>query len=290
MTLRRRAVSSYHSSLLLENFSVVVPMITRTVLTERTYFTTTGFRLGVFRTIGMVLDGEKWHAKPRNGHRFAKAELRQIAERHRNAAEQAERDKVARETEAAKRTGKIWSMVAPASDDHPYLRAKGVKAHGMREMLVSNLVDTLGYVPKAGGHELTGRVLAIPMRDADNALWSLQFIDGNGRKANLVGGRKQGCFAVIGMIDPQGNLLVGEGPATMASCHEATGLPAVIAFDCGNLRAVAKALQAKYPDLCMTFCADHDAWTNGNPGETKARDVVTAAGGWLAVPQFSAPR
>ncbi len=233
---------------------------------------------------------EKWHAKPRNGHQLTNAEWRQIAERHRKAAEQAERDRVAREKDAAGRAGKIWSKGAPASGDHPYLTAKGIKAYDLREVFVSDLVETLGYTPKAGGHDLTGRVLIIPMRDADNALWSLQFIDGDGRKANLPGGRKQGRFAVIGTIDPRGKLLIGEGPATVASCHEATGLPAVIAFDCGNLRRVAEALRVKYPDLSMTFCADHDAWTKGNPGETKARDVVTSVGGWLAVPQFSALR
>jgi putative DNA primase/helicase len=259
--------------------------------TDGTYlFYEDGLPAGGFQNHKDGQGWEKWHAKPRNGHQLTKAEWRQIAERHRKAAEQAERDKVAREKEAARRAGKVWGELAPASGDHPYLTAKGIKASGARQVPVSDLVETLGYTPKAGGHDLTGRVLIIPMRDVDNALWSLQFIDGEGRKANLAGGRKQGCFAVIDTIDPRGRLLVGEGHATMASCHEATGLPAVIAFDCGNLGPVAKALRAKYPDLGMTFCADHDAWTKGNPGETKARDVVASVGGWLAVPQFSALR
>ena len=60
-------------------------------------------------------------------------------------------------------------------------------------------------------------------------------------------GAISGGMFVLGEIDPDGVFLIGEGYSTMATCHEATDLPAVVAFNSSNVPKVAKVLRAMYP-------------------------------------------
>ena len=73
-----------------------------------------------------------------------------------------------------------------------------------------------------------------------------------------------------------------------ASIHECTGHAVAVAFNAGNLEAVAVALRSKYPALKIIIAADDDHQTPGNPGMTKATAAVHATGGTLAVPVFKA--
>ncbi|WP_147653994.1 toprim domain-containing protein [Vulcaniibacterium gelatinicum] len=155
-----------------------------------------------------------------------------------------------------------WCAAGPADAEHPYLRRKGVRAHGIRQ---------------------SGNVLLVPMRDADGTLWNLQSIAGDGTKRFRTGARKAGTYHAIGgpVCDV---LLIAEGYATAASLHEASGLPVAVAFDCGNLAPVARALRAKYPHARITLCADNDTGTPGNPGLTKARAAAVEVQGYVAIP------
>ena len=63
---------------------------------------------------------------------------------------------------------------------------------------------------------------------------------------------------------------IAEGFATAATIHEATGDPVAVAFNCGNLEAVARAVRGRFPTAKVILCADDDARTEGNPGLTKA--------------------
>lgn len=120
------------------------------------------------------------------------------------------------------------------------------------------------------------------MRDTGGIIHSLQFIDGEGNKRFLSGGRKKGCYFPIG--SPGEPLCIAEGYATAASIHEATGFPVAVAFDAGNLEPVARAMRAKFSKIKIILCADNDAQTPGNPGLTKAREAAAACGALLAVP------
>ena len=155
-----------------------------------------------------------------------------------------------------------WQAATPATE-HPYLSAKGVQAHGVR---------------------LEGEALLIPVQDAAGALQNLQTIDPTGNKRFLSGGMVKGCFHMIG--EPDGALIVCEGYATGASIHEATGQAVAVAFNAGNLQAVAEALHQKYPALRMILAADDDKKTEENQGLSKATAAAQAVGGWLAVPKF----
>ena len=63
-----------------------------------------------------------------------------------------------------------------------------------------------------------------------------------------------------------------------------------MAFNAGNLEAVATALRIKHPALKIIIAADDDHQTDGNPGLTKATAAAQAVSGLLAVPVFVAGR
>ncbi len=216
-------------------------------------------------------DGEPWENwRADIGRTLTEAERKAYAERSEKTRVAAEAEKVRRWKEAAKAAASIWNSAQAAPADHPYLKAKGIGAHGLRV-------------------HSDGRLI-MPLRDEAGALHNLQFIAPDGEKRPVPGGRIKGCFHVLGKIETHGENLIGEGFSTMASCCDATSKPAVIGLNCGNLPAVAAALRKTYPHAKFIFCADHDAWTKGNPGERKASETVAEFGGRLAVPQFAGLR
>ena len=158
---------------------------------------------------------------------------------------------------AAARAGRLWASASAEVGAHPYTARKGVRAHGLR---------------------LLGDVLVMPLRDAAGRLWSLQFIDAAGGKRFLRGGRTRACFHRIGRPDgTPAVLLIGEGFATCASAHEATGHPAAVAHSAGNLRAVAEALRSRYPAADLILLADDD-----DAGRTACERAARAVNGRVA--------
>jgi putative DNA primase/helicase len=133
--------------------------------------------------------------------------------------------------------------------------------------------------------------LLIPMRDSDGVLWNMQAIFPEkdqelGRdKDFLFGGRKQGLYFPIGK--PDGVICICEGFATGASIHEATGYAVAVAFDAGNLEAVATAIKAKYPAAEIIICADNDQFKDSNTGIEKARKAAASIGAAIAIPAFA---
>jgi putative DNA primase/helicase len=165
--------------------------------------------------------------------------------------------------EARREAIEIWGAARPAPDDHPYLAKKGIEVHGLRV------------------HE--GR-LVVPMLDDAGVLHSLHYIAADGSKRFLTGGRVAGCFYQIG--EPRGVICVGEGFATMATVHEATGHAAVAAINKSSLLAVAQSFRRRFPAAKIVLCADDDWMREGNPGLTDARAAAAAVGGVVAVPKF----
>ena len=66
-------------------------------------------------------------------------------------------------------------------------------------------------------------------------------------------------------------LLLGEGYATCATLHEATGLPVAVCFDAGNLVHVAKALRQLHPAALLLVCGDDDTAHRSAPGGQEPR-------------------
>lgn len=111
--------------------------------------------------------------------------------------------------------------------------------------------------------------MAVPMQDITGRVHGLQIIldrehskdriDKIGRDKEYypVGLAKKGKFHLLGT--PTNILLVGEGYATCASIHAATGLPIAVAFDAGNIDPVIEALKSRYRNTHLLICADNDS-------------------------------
>ena len=173
----------------------------------------------------------------------------------------------AQHQDAAKRAEALLRQSVSATDDHPYLRRKRAQAHGIRQK---------------------GNALLIPIRNACGEIQSIQYIHADGTKIFLRGGRTAGGFYLIGVVADV--LLIAEGFATASTLHQATGHAVAVAFNCGNMPAVARALRAKFPASRIVVCADDDQQTPGNPGLTRAREAAKAVGGFLATPRFQGAR
>lgn len=185
----------------------------------------------------------------------------------------AEKRRQAEAARAALRAQKVWELCAK-DGDAAYLHRKGVQGHGVR------------YSPKGA--------VVIPMLDTSSRIHGLQFIHAekrNGRDKDFwpAGLAKTGHYFHIGP-QPTNIMLVGEGYATCASAHEASGWPVAVAFDAGNLMPVAQALAKRYKGTKILVLADDDYLTEGNPGITKAQSAALAAGGAWIAPTFSKDR
>jgi len=168
------------------------------------------------------------------------------------------------QSEAAKKCAELWNAVASASDDHPYLNKKRVKAYGIKLHQSNNN-------------------LIIPVLSRGN-ISSLQSIDVSGKKGFYPNGKVSGGYHLLGDVGPL--VLICEGYATGASLYEATGIPTVVAFNAGNLPKVANELKKEHPDADFIICADNDKWTSGNPGRTKAKEAAEVFSGMVAYPKF----
>ncbi|GAB0937969.1 hypothetical protein BT08F33_36900 [Escherichia coli] len=216
------------------------------------------------------------------------------------ARERAEKDAAekARHEAAAAAANKLWDASAEASDDHPYLKSKGVKAHGLR-------VGKWEKVNKATGEVrlITDNALLVPICDRTRKIHSLQAIFpakmkamGDRNKDYQADGAKRGLFHRIGnpqLHDGKHVFILCEGYATGASIHECTGHTVLVCFDAGNLPVVAQSIhefmKGLGKDAIIILAADNDRWTStpvANPGVYHAREAVKSVGGLLAVPDF----
>ena len=106
-------------------------------------------------------------------------------------------------------------------------------------------------------------------------------------KRFLKGGKTAGGYFHIPTKDgsKDGPLLIAEGYATAASLHMATGYACLVAFNAGNLEAVARMARDKYPEREIILAADNDLHTDGkqNTGAEAGIRAAQAIGGKLAV-------
>jgi len=177
-----------------------------------------------------------------------------------------------RHAEARAEAKRILAATMPAPGDHAYLVRKGV--------------SPVGNIRIADD----GR-LVLPVLDATGEVMSLQYIDQNGGKRFLPGGKMQGGFFPIPAAkgEKDGLLYIAEGYATGATIHAATDAAVLVAFNAGNLLPVAEMARGQYPSREIVLCADDDAKTDGNPGLTRAREAALAVKARLAIPRFTDP-
>lgn len=193
-----------------------------------------------------------WHSKAKEN----ETKEEQAARMKRREADKAAYDKKQAEdyAKAATDARTEWKASLPAIE-HPYLKKKGIQAHGAR-------INAEG-------------LLILKVCDIAGKPHSLQRIDKTGKdKRFMFGGKTEGCFYLIAEKGDDANLIfICEGFATGASIREATGKPVVVAFTAGNLMAVAKVWRKKSPDASIIIAADSDIFTFKNPRPADVKDI-----------------
>lgn len=195
---------------------------------------------------------------------LSQTELAEIKKKQDAARKKQANEKKQRHQEAAQRAKEIWENL-PDGGRSGYLDKKQVKGYGVRFSRGS---------------------IVVPVRKADHSLTGLQFINSDSTKKFLTGTEKQGCFHVIGEALSTGVRIVCEGYATAASIFEASKHPTYIAFDAGNLVAVAKILRKQYPDDLIVIAGDDDSQGSENKGRIKAEEAAKAVNGLAVFPEF----
>lgn len=198
------------------------------------------------------------------GRRLTDPEREAFAKQVQAARSKAQAERRAEHEARAIEARAIWAAAGAANPRHPYLIAKGVRTHTLRQ---------------------SGAVLIVPLLDIHGMLWNLQRILPDGGK-RFRPGRAGGLYSPIGDLTNPVALLICEGWATGATLHEESGLPVLCTMNAGNLLPVAKAARAAWPGADLLLCADNDRKTEGNPGLTAATAVAKAVGARLAVPEF----
>ncbi|MFT7561351.1 MAG: putative DNA primase/helicase [Flavobacteriales bacterium] len=151
---------------------------------------------------------------------------------------------------------------------------------GIREFFDRKTDDTKFRYLKPG-------TFAVPVRDSAYNLRNLQLVHKTGVKKFLPG-PKSGLFHFIDVAsaDHTAPIVIAEGYATAASCHMATGLRTVVAFDCGNLIKVSIKMREIFPESKIVIAGDDDSGTEGNPGAKKALEAANACNGVVVLPNF----
>ncbi|WP_066570549.1 LPD7 domain-containing protein, partial [Snodgrassella sp. CFCC 13594] len=190
----------------------------------------------------------------------------ELAKREREAQKRQQDEAVATQKaqEKAQRTANtIWRNNGQASPQHPYLVSKGITD----PYIVAQL--------KQSQYKGSNNLLVPVMQDKE--IVSMQFIDENGSKRFLSGGKAQGSYTFIGDTKRiTEGVVLAEGVATAASIYQATGMPVVVAFNAGNLPAVAQKMVQTLPAATpVVIAADNDA---SQTGITKAREAAEIFG------------
>lgn len=176
---------------------------------------------------------------------------------------QREKDALAKYQQAAMVARKLWTQAQPFAIEqtHAYLLKKRILPHNARI--------------------LSGDLL-IALWNERREISTLQFVDPQGDKRFLVGGKKAGAFAVIGKHDaPHNRILICEGFATGASLFEDTGHFVVCAMDAGNLEPVARAIRRLFTVAPITICGDNDLT---GVGQKAAKSAALACNGGYIIP------
>jgi putative DNA primase/helicase len=204
---------------------------------------------------------------------------------HRQARKRADWPKVSAKRCRLKQRAKasaIWEAALLAPEDHPYLLAKGIKAHGPENCFRGDLV--IREVSCDGA-------LIVPLYDARRELRSLQFISSGGKEA-ISPQRPQSRLLLWHRQGPEGGepLCVAEGYGTAASIHEASGLSDGSGFrrrkSARRCEGDAREIPRDTRDSLRRRRLPHGR----KSGMTKATEAARAVGGLLAIPQFGENR
>jgi putative DNA primase/helicase len=216
-----------------------------------------------FGVFGDWKNGEQFKFRESRIEKMSEAERQEIARRMRQEKRRQNEEHAQRQAEVAQKAAAQFEAAPYASAAHPYLRSKNIRAH----------------IAKAGPN---GRLM-VPITEGGKVV-NIQFIDGQGQKRFMPGGRKAGCYATI--PGDRSRVFIVEGFSTGATVAEATGCEVVIALDAGNLEKIARPVRRKYGDnVPITFAADNDHKGTDNVGLDKATAAAKLIGADVKAPE-----
>lgn len=174
----------------------------------------------------------------------------------------------AKQAAAASVARDLWRGAGKPGAAHGYLARKRLPPFGIRQH---------------------GDALLVPMVDPGFRLWNVQRVYPDGRKLFLSGARTDGLFWPHGAFWQDGRqsvgpLVIGEGFATMAAIHNATGHGVVAAMSARNLETVARTMRELFPSRTLIIAADDDRHTTENVGLQAAQKAAESIGALLATP------
>lgn len=201
------------------------------------------------------------------------AERRAIMAQARESEARRKAETLAKQEAAAGSARGLWRGAGKPNPAHGYLTRKCLPPFGIRQH---------------------GDALLVPMVDPSFRLWNVQRVYPDGRKLFLPGGRTEGLFWPHGVHMQDGKpspgpLVIGEGFATMAAIHMATGLSVSAAMSAKNLKAVSIAMRRMFPMREIILAADDDSHLPENIGLTNALAAAESINAHLATPQPLAP-
>ena len=215
----------------------------------------------------------RWKATGQHLSPEVKADLAAEAEQNRRARKQAEKELY---EASAKRLAEELRINNSGVKETAYHQAKGIAA-------------------TPGAPTRNGDVL-VPGYDVDGKLWTVQYIKEDGTKRFAKNSRKHGCFHVVGAPNGAAALqkiamspvvVIAEGYATAATLAEHGKVPALAAYDSGNLLSVATSMRERWPGKAIIIAGDDDHRIENNPGREKALAAAEAVAGVAMFPKFS---
>lgn len=265
--------------------------------------------------------GEVVHWKPDGkSPELTAAERAKLANEARERKQERDTSTAAKYEATATAAQALWKASPAATADNAYCKAKGItnpvglrtvpdkvspelEALGIRVAKTAKDAKALREADPANRVFKSGDLL-IPGMDGNGKLWTLQSVNPY-FKSLMKGGKKAGMFTVAGADDPgkalaskDGSpLVLAEGYATADTVSRLMGgKPVFVAFDSGNLDAVARDLRERSPSRPLLIAADNDHNApktldeRGNPkvnvGLVKAKEAAEKNGGGVMAPQF----
>lgn len=253
---------------------------------------------------GEVTIGTLIHEAKENGYKFAPMsssdKKRLISEQFKRSAKRKRQellDLQKREQgylEAKSRANKLINERSfKANSEHPYFVSKGINNVIKTVNQVYQIFNTL-LVPVYQFKVPAKSVIDIYEYERIFELVSLQFIDANGGKRFLSGGKIKGGFFPIRFEGHIVSIVVCEGLATgvtYAKYYDQFS-EVVCAFNASNLKEVAKAFKVRYPMARVIVAGDNDRFTERktgvNTGVIKAKEAARLVDGVVDIPEFKA--
>lgn len=196
---------------------------------------------------------------------------------------QADKEQNKSYAEAAKKAKSIWNSTKELRkrDEHLYLINKWIEPHHARLKELPRSLDH-GY-----DNGFSANQLVIPVQDSTGKLTTLQFINPDGSKLFLTGGKKKGGYSVLNRLANPRIIAIAEGFATTASIVEdaysqAQGVMGVMGLDADNLPLVARAMREQYPQADILIFGDKG--DVNDKGEKKALEAAKAINGFCVLP------